>query len=687
MGKIAAVLFSLIARPERSRRVNGQWSIVLLLTLLFSLLTLTLLARPAFADHASPVDNPAEPSPAPCTNAIGTYQLTDNYVTGENGDAPYKFTTPKDPPDRITGTPGQSVDINISTTFEVDFAKLQAVFGATNSNYLEGNFQDDPHQKENVLNLNSQDFNKYQGSAVKIAPKTLIDPQRVKYVEYIWQHPHLPEASAKYTDIENSNKDDPVTIYQMITELNFPNPPEPPPPGADEATIKQWQETWGKYWPKIPTNYSEFYKGYLEFRAFSGNTTFDWLKNGTSPNGFCPKPKVLRTPIEFVMPEFKRTVSLSGQLNQIVVPCAAQSFRHGSGPNPDDPDNCLRSYTQTAQAPGNVLSGFLQKCKEILTGASKTLIKKLRGATQTSFRILNPVKTASATTPAPTPTPVPCIKVLAEGKEGTAPFCAVPTYNSEDPPQLQIQPGECSNPNPNDPNNLNKGQNVRCTFTVTGQVSLNIPDDPTNSANNPISYWKQENPNWNDPCDDNGDGTYTCITTIRVFPVFRIPFLAEIWNNTLYSNEDDQQGVISPQKSGRPGIYSNFIPKAIYDVLFPKPGSEQAKKGLDACLQNGNGQECKDFLSIPGVKYCALSSFGMPDPYAVFEKCTATLIGKNLPGEVATGVLGAKSSVLGATSNDAKQRFICATDCSKFFTRDISLKPRALQKEQGIDKQ
>ena len=134
MGKIAAVLFSLIARPERSRRVNGQWSIVLLLTLLFSLLTLTLLARPAFADHASPVDNPAEPSPAPCTNAIGTYQLTDNYVTGENGDAPYKFTTPKDPPDRITGTPGQSVDINISTTFEVDFAKLQAVFGATNSN-------------------------------------------------------------------------------------------------------------------------------------------------------------------------------------------------------------------------------------------------------------------------------------------------------------------------------------------------------------------------------------------------------------------------------------------------------------------------------------------------------------------------------------------------------------------------
>ncbi len=647
----------------------------------------------AFAVTICP-DDPSpggEPNPQPCKYACYTDKLTDNYVTDADGKAPIEIPITKD-----DLAHDQPFTVDVSENYVVDFSKLQGIFGAANSDFGEGGFQDDSHRQEDISGLNSQDFNKFHGPGQKIAAKTLIDDLRVKYVKYIWLNSHLPEASHEYTDFNNEG--DPVTIYQMITDLGFPNPPEPPPPGADEAAIKAWQDTWGKYWEKIPTTYSEFYRGYLVFRYAMSEKKFLAIETA----GDCPDDTG-RTPIEFIMPEFQRTTSIFDQLNKIIVPCAAQSFRHGEGPNPDDPDNCFRQYlaaNSTQNKNASVLGKFIKACKDIINGASKTLIKQLRNAGQVSFKILNPVKIALAASPTPalTPTPAPCFVPLKSGKEGTAPFCALPEFSEY---TMNGVPQRIPNLGPNDhcldkptTNKLDNDGNPRvvCVFNISFSKTFIA------SSNIPQEIGKRADTDFDNCVDHDGDGDLRCTVKLRIWPVYHIPFLSEIWNNTLYSNEDER-GVGSPQLTGRPGVYSNFIPKAISEILFDSP-NEQALRLLRECLPNydqgdygtidpAGCQRLIDFLNASGQIGCVLGTLGVPEPYKELEKCITNILSRNLPGQVASDVQGTSTSnVLAANSgSDAKQRFIGATDCAKVFTRDISLKPRALQKEQGIEEQ
>lgn len=616
------------------------------------------------------------PAPAPCTNAETTSWLTENFVTNDEGEAPFNFTTEQ------TGTPGQSFSVDVSTSFQIDFSKLQAIFGPSNSDYQDGKTQDTQRQSADLINLKDQDLNQFNGPIQKISPASLLDSQKVKFVEYVAANPHLLESDDKYTDKEGQS---PKTVYELVQAFGFPQPPKASEDKSD------WNEKWGKYWAKIPTAYREFYKGFLEFRAYGGEKTFKQLKDG-SPDGFCPTPQVLRE-LQFVMPEFKRTVGTSDQLNNIIVPCAAQSLRHGEGINGDECGNTPKTAQNlnNVDENGNILSKALKFCKQLITSVPKGVAEKFKKTVKVSLKILDPVKNAQAAEP--TPTPIPCFKIMSDGKEGNAPFCAVA--------QDQLVPGDvCSNPNPQDPNNLNKGQNVLCTLVVSGQVTLYIPTDL--SEENPLLT------QWNS-CRDNGDGTYTCSSTIRVFPVFQIPFLAEIWNSTYYSDENEQPGVASDQKTGRPGIYTNFMPQAISQVLFEGDGliTRDRYEELSRRCQGGGAASGDELVDNPACVELAEALEALEAAYPeitaqqggcdystpiqlkqCFGPYWSRITSRSLPGQVADNVAGAKdSNVLGVNSGDQKERFIGATDCSKSFTKDIALKPKALQEHIGISEQ
>jgi len=652
---------------------KGQLLVVIFFAFFLSLLAIhySLFTKEVYAQSA--------PNPVFCQKNE-TDKLTDNYVTNDNGNPPIVVTNIP-----VTGTVGESVTIPLDEWFTVDFSQLQAIFGATNSDYLEGKFQDKQHRTKNLLDLKSAAFNLFHGPGQKTTPKPLVDDLRIKYVDYVYNHPNLPEASFTYTDIKNEG--DPKTVYDLVGIYQLPdkdpNTPEPTPPswGGDKEV---WENGWGKYWEKIPTAYSEFYTGELQFKGIAGEKQYTLVKEGK----LCPGPT--RTPIKFVMPEFFRTTSISDQLNQVIVPCAAQSWRHGTT---EQEDQCgakaagsttLNNQTQ----PDNFLSKTVNFCKNLITGPPKKLLRQLQKAIQTSFNLVQPLKNVYAADPPSTasPSPTSCIKVLAPGKEGTAPYCALPFDQ-----QFVNSREHCYDKPSASDNKLDKDNpRVICLF-YAGNLKGTIEDQ--NLSEN--SIW--------DSCTPNPGGTYTCTTTVRIWPVFRIPYLSEIWNNTMYSNEEEGAagaGVGSHQETGRPGIYSNFTPKAIYAELFEGGiiTQEEFQRLQTECIQSGNldSDPCNELwaaleelhTNYPDITDSCPEPIERPsDLTACFGAYWGSLPSKNLPGQAADNVAGAKTSVLGTTSGDAKDRFIGATDCNKFFTRDIALKPKALQEELGINSQ
>jgi len=551
-----------------------------LLLILFLLITyhFLLITGSVYAD-------PGPPNPKSCQDSVSTDKLTDNWITDGNRNPPIDQTLSR------TGTPGQAVTVALDTSFTIDFSKLQAIFGIPNSNYLEGRFQDQLHQSANIISLNSSEFNKYHGPGQKAAPKVMTDQLRVKYVQYIYEHPQLPEASSKYADIEGKN---PHTIYELIHDLGFLYPPVPPESDDDKT---QWLATWGRYWEKIPTTYSEFYEGKIEFRFLAGKDLIDQAKAGN----YCPQDN-LRV-IKFVMPEFFRTTATSGQLNQVIVPKVAQS-----------PENNL--ILVAAKNTHMAVAQFLQKC--LKTATDNPFSQTLRKIIKVSLNTLNPLKVAFAAQD------TSCIKILDQGKQGSAPYCALPAG--------QLQPGD-SCTNIDDPNKLDKDNpNVICTFKLIW------------TSPQPLIIGQTGPGQW-DRCDppDPDTGEQTCYLEVAIWPVIRIPWLSEIWNNTLYSDEEEGQsgfGVGSQQETGRPGIYAFFTPRSV-------AGSDS----LDEVLKKI--QECFD--AGKSVLECQKIAYNY----------------KGLPGEIQTGV-------------DLKERFIGGTDCNKEFVRDLALKPKALQEALSV---
>lgn len=312
--------------------------------LVFSRLSLVIFLLTLFTIHYSLLTSPAAaaaprpPNPQPCNNPVVTDNLTDNFATDDDGEG--------DPPGPVEEGLGANPDANREAlkftvtrsgnqgglpsppiiknmTYRVDFSRLQALFGANNSNYSEGLFQDQKHAQTNLLALGSK-VQSYQGIIQKTAPKVMTDALRENYVKYVSEKPEIGESNIKFTDFANSAGSE-KTVYNMVND--FGGLPQAPKAGEDKT---EWNNTWGKYWEKIPTTYDEFYLGKLEFRAYLGQPTIEKLKGFEVDNdqeeskAACNNFTLLRT-VEFPVPRFFRTAQTTGVMNGLMLPKVAQS--------------------------------------------------------------------------------------------------------------------------------------------------------------------------------------------------------------------------------------------------------------------------------------------------------------------------------------------------------------------------
>jgi hypothetical protein len=264
-----------------------------------------------------PLNTQPPPNPTPCFNPVATDNLTDNYITDGSGDPPgpegknnpeaLKFTF------TATAAIGSIPDLRKTMTFSADFSKLQAIFGAPTSDYLEGRYQNPQHAQANLLAMQNPELIKHQGPEGKLAPSAITNDLRQKYVTYVNQKPEIAESKQSYSDYNGQN---PKNIHDLVSAFGAPSPPSPT---ADRTS---WINTWGKYWENIPTTYNEFYIGKLEFRPVHGKTAIQALKNGTP--GACFPNAAVRT-VEFPVPNFFRSAATSGVLNQVILPRSAWS--------------------------------------------------------------------------------------------------------------------------------------------------------------------------------------------------------------------------------------------------------------------------------------------------------------------------------------------------------------------------
>ena len=542
----------------------------------------------------SPAYAAEPPDPQPCQNAkFDQSKLTDNWLTGPNGEPYITVTKPED-------------DEPVSFQFEVNFSKLSALFGPSNSNYLEGKFQDQEHKSANISQLDQAGISKFHGPSQKAAPRAMLDPLKVETVRYIFENNTLAESADTYTDF---NGNDPKTIYDMQSAYGQPDP-------ETQRGTDAWTSGWGRYWDKIPTTYSEFYEGRIIFKYARGDAEIQSVISGG------PCPQELPRQITFIMPEFFRTTAVSGQLNQVVVPNAAQS----------DVSNDLVLAQNSSQTAKSVLGKIVESCFKFIK--NNPLTENLKKVIGNLPKIFNPLTNVYAEeSPG-------CIKILGPGKEGQDPYCALPDPNN----QLQGREN-CSNQTDQFKQDK-ENENVICTFYIV------IPADL--------------------PAGEYG-----------IWPVFRIPLTSEIWNNTLFADEDEpvtgDQGneALGPIK-GRPGVYSFFTPRVVFEDEI-----EALLRKCDVTAENAiSNPACQELLNIalenpdaqPTAAACIQNAF-ITNPNAVLN-CVEYIVAsleKKKPGESNQDAL-----------DSIKRRFVGGTDCSKEFVWHNALYPRAAQQQFGI---
>src|SRR3989344_5254948 len=234
------------------------------------------------------------------------------------------------------------------------------------------------------------------------------------------------------------------------------------------------------------------------------------------------------------MPEFFRTTAVSGQLNQVVVPNAAQA----------DVSNDLVLAQNNSQAPKSVLGKIVNTCFKFIKNNPVTeSLKKVIGNLP---KIFNPVTNVYAEEPQG------CIKILSPGKEGQDPYCALPAGQLQGNDDCDNQIDEFKQDKEN--------ENVKCIFYIAISASA---------------------------------GTY------GIWPVFRTPLTSEIWNNTLFADEDEPftgiQGdqTLGPIK-GRPGVYSFFTPRVVFEDEI-----EALLRKCDVTAENAlSNPVCQELLNI-----------------------------------------------------------------------------------------
>ncbi len=510
---------------------------------------LSLVIRPTFAQTAQPPDQNPQPCKYPVQNTdknapnYQDYRLTDNFITDSSGDTPIKYTLgpykgkPSDAPIQITSPKKIPV--------EIDFSKLQAIFASSTSDYLEGKFQDQGHQQGNLTGMNSRDLNNYYGANQKLIPKTLIDLQKTKYINYVSTHPNLVESAIKITDVGGNN---PKTIYDMVSQ--FQTDPTPP----TNQNNGQWSQTWGKYWAKIPTSYNQTYQGLIQFRFTIGTLMYNNMRQGKT----CARP--FYREFKFNMPDFYRAAATSDQLSQVLIPLGAQA----------DPKHTILG----ANSSQNFVSQIITICKDLIAQTPTLLKNKIGKIISFSLNLANLTKTVYAATSV-------CIPIPKDAKNGNASYCPL-SQEEMGKPDISCK----------------DNANVVCTFT------LDWPTDYPQGKPFPALY--QIDPN--DPdCTANGDGTYTCNPVLRIFPNFKMPWAARLWNNTTSSD------------SNAPGVFTIFTPKSIVgEKALPaldKPGKNS--ESPDIKINNVGGVACNQYFS----KDLALKPKALQEALGISPNC------------------------------------------------------------------
>lgn len=316
---------SLLTKYKRNRTLLFSF-LIALFAIHYSLFTSAASAAPGDPPNPQPCNNPV---PAYIRDSAGNVigeNLTDNYLTNEEGDPPGPIDADGDldDPEAMMFTFIRSAEIGTvpevtkTIRFKADFSRLQALFGTPNSDYAEGGFQSEEHAKADLVSGDDDSFTgsqllNYQTAGQKAVFKVMTDVLRENYARYVYDKPELAESDRKFADNEGKQE---KTVHDLVTAYGLPDAPEA---GEQNPT---WKNGWGKYWEKIPTVYDEFYIGKLEFRAVHGSQKIEALKRGDE--GTCSPNDSIRT-VEFPTPRFFRTAATTGSLNEVLVPKIAQS--------------------------------------------------------------------------------------------------------------------------------------------------------------------------------------------------------------------------------------------------------------------------------------------------------------------------------------------------------------------------
>jgi len=615
--------------------------------------------------YASPVHAQAPPDPFPCENPIEPNPeiLTHNWMVNENRE-PEPQSQLHNKIATKAGAEHSEVTAEYTFEFTVNFSQMGALFGPTNSDYNEGEYQQEDHKNANISELDQVDISKYNGPVQKAGNQVMLDALRIKYVDYIWRNPHLQEASDEFT---NTNGDNPRSIYEMhhdfgeqLPDLD-PNTSNPTPPSYG-GNKNDWQDKWGQYWSKIPTSYSEYYKAYIQFRAQhkayenqalvnnSGNLIDQVLRGAHCPYW-------IDETIAFVMPEYFRTTATTGQVNQIIVPGAAQSNHSNDVILQNKPES-----QNSVSGKGNLLSTIIDKClKAFQNNPVSNALKKVISFVHTNFLSFNVYAEPYFQT-GDNPDEdynLDCIRILVDGKEGRDPYCALPA----DQPDGDLE-YTCTNQIDELKRDKNN-PNVICTFKIKWKSPIMKLEQGEASNQFDVCIPHPITPDW-----------VICDVAVSLWPIFEIPWQAEIWNNTLFSDKKNLEpylGSESQQIKGRPGSYSFFTPITVFE--------DEIDALLRKCnpLENPNSEACNEIKTLAhdsgnaDFKACVERVLLNPEALTICAEEVVSNIAKKRPGETDRGSI-----------SDLSRRVIGGTDCSKEYVWHNALYPIAAQQVYGI---
>lgn len=200
-------------------------------TLIFLLLTVILLSFPTQIEAAPPK---ICTYPAPPDTANPTFSRPAWSELEGKSEADYR------PPRAVVNASGVSATVN----------RPVLPFARSFANYLEGKFQTDSHRKADLSTMTNNQLNNFNGPLIKLLPKSNIDKLRQTYVETVYQlsksgTTKLEEATAEYADYCGAHF---RTVKDLYDAWGKPEPPSL----SGKTSAQKWDETWGRYWAKIP---------------------------------------------------------------------------------------------------------------------------------------------------------------------------------------------------------------------------------------------------------------------------------------------------------------------------------------------------------------------------------------------------------------------------------------------------